>query len=157
MQPVSAPVDTSRRAMGHLLGHAVRFGPAGDVMAAGEGIETMLSLRCVMPSLTMVAALSAAHLAAILFPATLRRLHIIRDDDRAGDGAVAGLFDRAQSAGIEAMVLSPQCGDFNEDLRNFDINAPRATLRIQLTLEDVGRFLSTRVWTGIGDEARTLL
>jgi hypothetical protein len=55
----------------------------------------MLSLRCVMPSLTMGAALSAAHLAAILFPATLRRLHIVRDDDRAGDGAVAGLFDRA--------------------------------------------------------------
>ena len=145
MQPVSAPVDTSRRAMGHLLGHAVRFGPAGDVMAAGEGIETMLSLRCVMPSLTMVAALSAAHLAAILFPATLRRLYIVRDDDRAGDGAVAGLFDRAQSAGIEAMVLSPQCGDFNEDLRNFDISALRAALRIQLTLEDVGRFLITGI------------
>jgi hypothetical protein len=127
--------------MGHLLGHAVRFGPAGDVMAAGEGIETMLSLRCVMPSLTMVAVLSAAHLAAILFPATLRRLHIVRDDDRAGDGAVAGLFDQAQSAGIEAMVMSPQCEDFNEDLRNFDINVLRAALRIQLTLEDVGRFL----------------
>jgi hypothetical protein len=114
-------------------------------MAAGEGIETMLSLRCVMPSLTMVAALSAAHLAAILFPATLRRLHIVRDDDRAGDGAVAGLFDRAQSAGIEAMVMSPQCEDFNEDLRNFDISALRAALRIQLTLEDVGRFLITGI------------
>ena len=151
-----APVDTPRRAMGHLLGHAVRFGPAGDVMAAGEGIETMLSLRCVMPTMAMVAALSAAHLAAILFPATLRRLYIVRDDDRAGDGAVAGLFDRAQSAGIEAMVLSPQRGDFNEDLRNLDINALRAALRMQLALEDVTRFLSTRVSTGIGDEARTL-
>jgi len=50
-----APVDTPRRAMGHLLGHAVRFGPVGDVMAAGEGIETMLSLRCVMPTMPMVA------------------------------------------------------------------------------------------------------
>src|SRR6266436_9667655 len=157
MQPVSAPVDTSRRAMGHLLGHAVRFGPAGDVMAAGEGIETMPSLRCVMPSLTMVAALSAAHLAAILFPVALRRLYIVRDDDRAGDGAVAGLFDRAQSVGIEAMVLSPQRGDFNEDLQNLDINALRAALRVQIAPEDVTRFLSTRVWTGIGDEARTLL
>ena len=145
MQPVSAPVDTSRRAMGHLLGHAVRFGPAGDVMAAGEGIETMLSLRCVMPNMSMVAALSAAHLGAFLFPATLRRLYIVRDDDRAGDGAVAGPFDRAQSAGIEAMVLSPQCGDFNEDLRNFGIDALRAALRIQLTLEDVGRFLITGI------------
>ena len=56
-----------------------------------------------------------------------------------------GLFDRARSAGIEAMVLSPQCGDFNEDLRNFDIDALRAALRIQLTPEDVGRFLSTGV------------
>jgi hypothetical protein len=152
-----APVDTPRRAMGDLLGHAVRFGPAGDVMAAGEGIETMLSLRCVMADMPMVAALSAAHLRAILFPATLHRLYVVRDNDLAGDGAVAGLLDRAQSAGIEAMVLSPQCGDFNEDLRNFDINALRVALRIQLAPDDVARFLSTRVWTGIGDEALTLL
>ena len=88
-----APVDTPRRAMGHLLGHGVRFGVASDVMAAGEGIETMLSLRCVMPTMPMVAALSASHLAAILFPPTLRRLYIARDDDPAGDGAVAGLLD----------------------------------------------------------------
>jgi hypothetical protein len=152
-----APVDTPRRAMGYLLGHAVRFGPAGDVMAAGEGIETMLSLRCVMPGMAMAAALSAAHLAAILFPAALRRLYIVRDDDRAGDGAVAGLFERAQSAGIEATVLSPQCGDFNEDLRNFDINVLCAALRIQLAPEDVARFVSTRVSTGIGYEALTPL
>ncbi|MGF6312062.1 MULTISPECIES: DUF7146 domain-containing protein [unclassified Bradyrhizobium] len=142
-----APVDTPRRAMGHLLGHAVRFGPAGDVMAAGEGIETMLSLRCVMPTMAMVAALSAAHLGAILFPATLRRLYIVRDDDPAGDGAVAALFDRAQSVGIESMVLSPQCGDFNGDLRHSNINALRAALHVQLVSEDVARFLRTRAWT----------
>ncbi len=58
---------------------------------------------------------------------------------------MAGLFDRAQSAGIEAMVLSPQSEDFNEDLRNFDSSALRAALRIQLTLEDVGRFLITGI------------
>jgi hypothetical protein len=27
--------------MGDLLGHAVRFGVGGEVMAAGKGIETM--------------------------------------------------------------------------------------------------------------------
>ena len=140
-----APVESPRRAMGHLLGHAVRFGPASDVMAAGEGIETMLSLRCVIPSMAIVAALSAAHLAAILFPAALRRLYIVRDDDRAGDGAMKGLIDRTRLAGIEAMVLSPQCGDFNEDLRNFDINALRAALRIQLAPEDTARFLTACV------------
>ncbi len=140
-----APVDTPRRAMGHLLGHAVRFGPASEVMAAGEGIETILSLRSAISTMSMVAALSAAHLGAVLFPATLRRLYVVRDNEPAGDGAVAGLFDRAQSAGIEAIVLSPQCGDFNEDLRNFDIDALCAALRIQLAPEDVGRFLSTGV------------
>jgi hypothetical protein len=150
-----APVDTPRRAMGHLLGHAVRFGPVSDVMAAGEGIETMLSLRCVIPSMAIVAALSAAHLRAILFPAALRRLYIVRDDDPAGDGAMNRLMDRARMAAIEAMVLSPQCGDFNEDLRNFDINALRAALRIQLAPEDVVRFLSTSVRTGTGGEIGT--
>ena len=40
-----APVDSPRRAMGDLLGNAVRFGVGGEVMAAGEGIETVLSLR----------------------------------------------------------------------------------------------------------------
>ncbi|MGH3630361.1 MAG: DUF7146 domain-containing protein, partial [Sciscionella sp.] len=72
-----ASIDTPRRAMGHLLGNAVRFDVAHDVLAAGEGIETMLSLRCVMPTMAMAAALSAAHLAAILFPAALRRLYIV--------------------------------------------------------------------------------
>src|ERR1700733_12033533 len=101
-----APIDTPRRSMGDLLGNAVRFGVAGEVMAAGEGIETMLSLKCVMPTMPMAAALSAAHLAAILFPVTLRRLYIARDDDPAGDGAMATLVERAQQVGIEAITLS---------------------------------------------------
>ena len=46
-----APIDTPRRAMGDLLGHAVRFGVASEILAAGEGIETMLSLRCVLPAM----------------------------------------------------------------------------------------------------------
>jgi hypothetical protein len=58
--------------MGLLFGNAVRFGVAdrlaGDVMTAGEGIETMLS---------------ANHLTAILFQATLRRLYVAHDRDAA--------------------------------------------------------------------------
>jgi hypothetical protein len=45
--------------MGGLLGHAVRFGAADDVLAVGEGIETMLSLRYALPVMSMTAALSA--------------------------------------------------------------------------------------------------
>ena len=136
-----APITTPRRAMGDLLGHAVRFGVAGDVMAAGEGIETILSLRCVLPDMAMAAALSAAHLAAILLPDTLRRLYIVRDNDPAGDGARDSLIDRAGEAGIEAIVLSPALGDFNEDLRELGIDALRAEVRVQLAPQDVSRFM----------------
>jgi hypothetical protein len=136
-----AGIDTPRRAMGDLLGHAVRFGVVGEVMAAGEGIETMLSLRCVLPTMPMVAALSAAHLSAILFPDTLRRLYIARDDDPAGDGAMATLIDRAQEAGIEAIVISPRLGDFNEDLRLLGIDALWAASRVQIAAQDVARFM----------------
>ena len=108
--------------MGHLLGHAVRFGVAGSasakvVMVAGEGIETVLSLWTVMPTMPMAAALSAGHLAALLFPIDLRRLYIPRDNDRAGCWAAEKLAARAREAGIEAIVLVPQLGDFNDDLR----------------------------------------
>jgi Toprim domain len=136
-----APIDTPRRAMGHLLGNAVRFDMAQDVMAAGEGIETVLSLRCVMPDMPMVAALSAAHMAAILFPVTLRRLYIVRDNDAAGDGAAAALIDRAKALGIEAITLSPTLEDFNEDLRGLGVDELRAAIRVQLAPEDVVRFL----------------
>ena len=136
-----APIDTPRRAMGDLLGHAVRFSVPGDVMAAGEGIETILSLRCVLPEMAMAAALSAAHLAALRFPDMLRRLYIVRDNDPAGDSARDSLIDRAGEAGIEAIVLSPALGDFNEDLRALGIDALRAGVRVQLVPQDVSRFL----------------
>ncbi len=106
-----APVATPRRAMGHLLGNAVRFGAARDVMAAGEGIETMLSLRTITPDLPMVAALSANHLAALVLPPTLRRLYVVQDNDPAGRWAAQALTDRARRGGIEALVLVPALGD----------------------------------------------
>ncbi|MDQ0470071.1 DUF7146 domain-containing protein [Labrys wisconsinensis] len=137
-----APIDTPRKAMGDLLGNAVRIGVPGSVMAAGEGIETMLSLRQVLPDMAMAPALSAAHLAGILFPPTLRRLYIVRDDDSAGDGARDMLIERANADGIEAIPLSPALGDFNEDLRLLGIDALRAGVRVQLAPEDVARFMS---------------
>lgn len=136
-----APLDTPRRAMGDLLGHAVRFGAGGEVMAAGEGIETVLSVKQVLPDMPMLAALSAAHLAAILFPDTLRRLYILRDDDPAGDRARDSLIERASTVGIEAIVISPQLGDFNEDLRTFGLDALRSQTRVQIEPQDVARFM----------------
>ncbi|WP_315730691.1 MULTISPECIES: toprim domain-containing protein [unclassified Bradyrhizobium] len=136
-----APVDTPRRAMGNLLGNAVRFGVADDVLAAGEGIETMASLRCALPNLPTAAALSANHLAALLLPVTLRRLYIARDADAAGELAVAVLTERAIAAGVEAIAVSPRLGDFNEDLRAFGLDQLRELLRGQLGSRDAARFM----------------
>jgi hypothetical protein len=137
-----APIETPRRAMGDLLGNAVRFGTADDdVLVAGEGIETMLSLRCVLPTLPMAAALSANHLGAMLLSPSLRRLYIARDADAAGDAVQITLAQRAGAASIEAIALSPRLGDFNEDLHVFGLEALRAALRIQLAPEDIDRFL----------------
>ncbi|HEY9579491.1 MAG TPA: toprim domain-containing protein [Rhizorhapis sp.] len=136
-----APVASPRRAMGHLLGHGVRFGVADSVMAAGEGIETLLSVRQILPAMPMIAALSSPHLGAILFPAALRRLYVVRDNDPAGDVALTTLSERASSAGIEVVPLSPMLGDHNDDLRLVGPERMRAALRPQLVPADVGRFL----------------
>jgi hypothetical protein len=136
-----APIDTPRRAMGDLLGNAVRFGVANDVLVAGEGIETMLSVRCMLPTMPMTAALSANHLAALLLPFTVRRLYIACDADPAGMGAAATLTSRAGESGIEAFPLSPTLGDFNENLRTLGIEDLRTTLRRQLLPQDIVRFL----------------
>jgi hypothetical protein len=138
-----APVDPPRKAMGDLLGHAVRFGDAQDVMAAGEGIETILSLRQALPTMPMVSALSAGHLSAIQFPPHLRRLYVVRDNDPAGDSARDSLVDRAVDAGIEAITLSPMMGDFNEDLTTHGLGAVRAEIRVQIAPEDVSRFMAS--------------
>jgi hypothetical protein len=136
-----APVETPRRAMGDLLGHAVRFGKPAGVMAAGEGIETVLSLRCVLPEMPMAAALSAAHLGAILFPPSLRRLYIVCDNDAAGDMARDRLIERARRAGVDPIVMSPALMDFNDDLRRFGIEALRASVKPQLSRCDRIRYL----------------
>ncbi|WP_205602525.1 DUF7146 domain-containing protein [Chelativorans alearense] len=138
-----APIDTPRRAMGDLLGNAVRFGVAGEIMAAGEGIETMLSLRCVLPDMPMVAALSAAHLTALALPGSLRRLYIVCDDDPAGEEARDSLGKRADAEGIEALTIAPMLGDFNEDLRLRGLDALTASVRVQLAPQDVARFQKT--------------
>ena len=136
-----APVVTPRRAMGDLLGHGVRFGRATDTMAAGEGVETTLSLRQVAPDLPAVAALSAAHLASLILPPTCKRLYIAQDADPAGRNGADQLASRAEAAGVEAIRLRSTLGDLNKDLVRLGHDAMTAGLRTQFAPEDVARFL----------------
>jgi hypothetical protein len=107
-----ASVASPRRAMGNLLGHGVRFamapGTSMPIIAAGEGLETMMSLRMVMPTLPTIAALSANHLAALLLPAALGRLYIAVDADPAGRNGMMRLSRRARQLGIEVLTLTPR-------------------------------------------------
>ncbi|WP_349963139.1 toprim domain-containing protein [Rhizobium sp. ZPR3] len=140
-----AKVDDPRRALGGLLGNGVRFGfPVNApvaVMAAGEGLETMLSLSHVMPGMPLVAALTANHLAAFRFPPECRRVYIAADADAAGRHGIEALSRRAQEEGILPLVLSPELGDFNEDLRWLGPDRLTASLRAQLVPEDAMAFL----------------
>jgi hypothetical protein len=140
-----APVEDPRRALGGLLGNAVRFhmrvNAPVPVMVAGEGLETMLSLSHVMPEMPVVAALTANHLAAFRFAPGAVRLYIAADADAAGRHGIEGLSRRAQAAGILPLVIEPELGDFNEDLRRLGPDRLTERLREQLIPEDVMAFL----------------
>ena len=136
-----APLANPRRALGHLLGNGVRFGAAGDILAAGEGIETMLALKSVLPLLPVIAGLSANHLAALDLPPALRRLYVARDNDSAGLRAAGRLRERGIAAGIEIRELVPVHGDFNLDLCRLGPEGMRAHLADQLVPSDRTRFL----------------
>lgn len=136
-----APVEPQRRAKGNILGHGIRFGHTEDVMAAGEGIETTLSLRAGLPAIPLVAATSSYHLSAVLFPPTLRTLLVIRDNDHAGDGATDALFARGRAAGIAVILVAPELDDLNSDLVKLGQARLVHRLRMQLPQALVDRFL----------------
>lgn len=101
-----APIDTPRRAMGDLLGHAVRFWCGGRSDGGGRRHRD-----------DAVAQNGAAHYAdgggalggasrPSCSPTPLRAgFYIARDNDPAGDGAMTTLIERANAAGIEAVVV----------------------------------------------------
>ncbi|MFZ1108278.1 MAG: toprim domain-containing protein [Rhodomicrobium sp.] len=126
--------------MGNLLGHAVRFGAAENVMAAGEGIETVLSLLSLFPAMPMAAALSAAHLSALVLPKSLRRLYLLRENDASGAFAGKQLGQRCDDAGIELMVLTSIAKDLNIDLCEAPAQIVKARIAPQLAPEDRIRF-----------------
>jgi hypothetical protein len=137
-----AAVETQRRAMGHLLGNAVKLTPHEDILVVGEGIETMLSLFEAAPGLPVWAALSSGHLGAVQLPEGLQRLYIAIDRDQAGSQAAERLSARATEVGIDCHVLEPQLGDFNDDLRANGKDALRQHLAGQIGREDRQRLLA---------------
>ena len=116
-RPAKAAVARPRKALGRVHGHAVRFGDeCTGTLLIGEGIETVLSLVTALPGTVAAAALSAGSLAAFVPPPGVHSLVIARDNDPGGEDAAARLVRRCLHIGIQAAVLVPECGDFNDDL-----------------------------------------
>ena len=116
-RPAKAPVAAPRKTLGRTYGLAVRLGrPAGPLLV-GEGLETVLSVLTAVPALAGAAALAAGSLGAFSPPRRVTRLLIARDRDTEGEAAAERLAMRCAEAGIDATVLVPEGGDFNDDLR----------------------------------------
>jgi hypothetical protein len=129
----------------------VWFGAVDDVMAAGEGLETVLSVHMAAPAMPMAAALSSSHLGVFRPPSTLRRLYIVQDNDPAGQLAAQKLCRSVLCVGIEPVVLTPTLKDFNDDLRQLGVDTLRAALREQLRPEDASRFMALEAGKVGGD------
>ena len=93
-----------------------------------------------MPSMPMVAASSAAHLAVIALQPGLRRLYIARDNDPAGCRAAERLMARANKASVEARLLTPSGDDWNGHLIACGPSSTRGAVIAQLAPEDAERF-----------------
>ncbi|WP_367117897.1 toprim domain-containing protein, partial [Mesorhizobium sp.] len=65
------------------------------------------------------------------------------DADAAGRHGIERLSRRAGEAGNLAIVLRPQLGDFNDDLRHLGPTRLAAWLSDQLAPEDARRFLTS--------------
>lgn len=131
-----ARLGDPRRSLGHLHGNGVWLRqndpqhPAG-MLLIGEGVETALSLRDAIPAATLVAALSASHLAAFILPSWVRHLFIARDNDPAGIRAARRLATRAADLDIAVMILRPVLKDFNADLRQLGREVLTTTIQRQ--------------------------
>lgn len=128
-------VSTPKVAMGNILGHGVRIGD-GPILAAGEGVETMLSLRSLLPRLPVLAAVSAGHLGAIELPSDLKRLYIAYEPGLAGKAATERLTARAFNAGVDVAFLLSSFDDWNTDHVTLGHDEALARLVPQLADED---------------------
>lgn len=100
--------------------------PQRGLVGIAEGIETALAAWC-GSSVPTVAAYSAGNLAAWQWPASVQRLVIFADNDRAGREGAHTLHARALSAGIGCEVLTPS----DEGADWCDVWVQRGTVTIE--------------------------
>lgn len=132
-----APLATPRRSLGDILGSAIWLGTPGKVCAVGEGLETMLSLKSVMPAMPMAAATSANHLGLIEIPASVERLYIAHDNDAPGHAAAEHLCWRFLDAPLDIRLIGASVDDWNTVLVRHGMSFTRYQVARLLHPEDI--------------------
>lgn len=125
-----AEVESPKRILGQLHGHAIRFwsgSPRTDLIV-GEGLENTLSVGTALSEFDLASCLTATHLGLFIPPPGIKRIWIARDNDEAGRDASIRLRNQLESRGITCGDLVPDMGDFNDDLRAFGRDALRQSL-----------------------------
>lgn len=125
-----AEIDSPKRILGQLHGHAIRFwsGEARSDLIVGEGLENTLSVGTALLEFDLASCLTATHLGLFIPPPGVKRIWIARDNDEAGHNAYMRLRNQLESLGIVYGDLVPNMGDFNDDLRAFGREALRRSL-----------------------------
>lgn len=141
-----AKVREPRRSFGRVHGHAVRF-PAldsndcEDRLAVGEGVETILSLRDLLPGWPLAACLSAGALAAFTPSVSICRLVIAHDNGAAGLRAAHRLAARMRQEGCKVTLIRPTLSDANADRRQIGVEFLRERVAAALHhVQDAGVF-----------------
>lgn len=125
-----AAIESPKRILGQLYGHAIRFwsARARSDLIVGEGLENTLSVGTALPEFDLASCLTATHLGLFIPPPGIKRIWIARDNDEAGRNASMRLRNQLESLGIACDDLVPGMGDFNDDLRAFGRDALRRSL-----------------------------
>ena len=125
-----ADIEAPKRVLGRLHGNAIRFGEVSSCtdLLVGEGLENTLSVGTALPRAALASCLTANHLAAFTYPSSIKRLWIARDNDETGARAATRLADRADTDGIEPLILTPARDDFNLDLTEDGVTEVRRRL-----------------------------
>jgi hypothetical protein len=104
---------------------AVRQGLCGEVLAVGEGVETMLSVALACPTWRAWAAGNVGAIGAVVVPASVEMVVLVGENDdgeqarAAFDRGVAAMAHQAKAKGFQLYVTRPKPGDddFNTSLQ----------------------------------------